>query len=102
MKKTILYHVTVTTHSQRCEWAGRFLEQPTMETISNAILEDILDLQTEGDEEDADYLESEVAELRTLREVITAANDFGDITVAGCKVGTIEMDELQAFSMDSN
>lgn len=102
MKKTILYHVTVkATHR---EWVGRFLEQPTMENISHAILEDILPLQAEadaGNEEDADYLEGKVSELRILREVIEVADAFGDIIVAGCKVGTIEMEELQAFSVDS-
>ncbi len=98
MKKTILYHVTVkATHH---EWVGRFLEQPTMENISHAILEDILPLQTEDDETDAEYLHERAAELRTLREVIEVANDFGAVIVAGCKVGEIEMEELQAFTMD--
>ena len=103
MKKTILYHVTVkATHR---EWVGRFLEQPTLENISHAILEDILGSQNEADAEDAEtdaeYFYERAAELRTLLEVIDVAKSVGDIIVAGCKVGTIEMEELQAFTMDS-
>ena len=104
MKKTILSPVTVQTRQRPCEWVGRFLEQPTMENISHAILEDILPIQAEadaGDDYDAEYFLDRASELRTLQEVIEAANDFGDVVVAGCQVGTIEMEELQAFTMDS-
>jgi len=105
MKKTILYHVTVKTRQQPIEWVGRFLEEPTMENISHAVLDDILDRQAEADAEDdetdAEYAYDRASELRLVREVVEVADNFGDIVVAGCKVGTIEMEDLQAFTMDS-
>ena len=104
MKKTILYHVTVKTRQQPIEWVGRFLEEPTLDNISHAILEDILDVQAEADNEDdetdAEYHSDRASELRLVREVIEVANNYGDIIVGGCKVGMIEMDELQAFTID--
>ena len=109
MRKLSVHNVTVRCRYNGATWRGCFLEAPSILDVSDALTVEILELDaieanTEDDQdaeaaEESERLHDNANELRVMREVAVAAEGFGEVLVAHCKIGSVEVEDGEAFTV---